>query len=115
MKPRNAKTGGKRFPKRRDPAYCAWIRTLNCIFGDDRGDWHDGAKPCAGRVECAHVQSRGAGGFDRANAVPLCTRHHRHQHDAGIKTFERIYGVSLTMHAILLDMAYSHEEVPRAS
>ena len=109
MRARSPKTGGHRFPRRRDPKYTAWIRTLDCVLNGEPGDWHDGTKPCAGRIECAHVQTRGAGGYDRANCVPLCTRHHRQQHDFGIKTFERMYCTSLTMHAILLTMAYDHE------
>jgi hypothetical protein len=99
IKARNAKRGGSRFPKRRDPAYCAWIRTHPCVAAG-RGDWIDGGKPCAGRVECAHVVSRGAGGPDVANTVPLCTRHHREQHTIGIRSFETRYGLNLEMKAL---------------
>lgn len=82
---------GSRFPHRRDPAYCAWIRTHDCLIGRD----------CAGRVECAHVKTRGAGGMDVANTVPLCTRHHREQHSHGIRTFERKYRVDLVTVALV--------------
>jgi hypothetical protein len=56
------------------------------------------ALPCVicGRTpsEAAHVRSRGAGGTWR-DIVPLCTTHHRMQHDMGIRSFERHYGVDL--------------------
>ena len=104
IKARNAKRGGSRFPKRRDPAYCAWIRTLPCLLCDNLAvlDWIDAGKPCGGPVECAHVRSRGAGGPDVANTVPLCRKHHRQQHDIGIRSFERIYGISLELKALVL-------------
>ena len=79
--------GGSRFPKRRDPDYCAWIRTLPCavIYAGD----------CAGRIECAHVTSRGAGGKDVGNTFAACTRHHREQHRIGISSFEAKYTIDL--------------------
>jgi hypothetical protein len=95
MAAKNAKRGGHRFPKRRDPAYCAWIRTLTCLLA--------GRANCAGRVECAHVKSRGAGGDDHANTVPLCTRHHREQHRDGIETFQWVCQFDLA--AIAADLA----------
>ena len=36
----------------------------------------------------AHIRSRGAGGRDRANVVPLCRTCHSLQHAIGIKTFQ---------------------------
>jgi hypothetical protein len=86
MAAKNAKRGGHRFPKRRDPAYCL-----------------AGRANCAGRVECAHVKSRGAGGDDHANTVPLCTRHHREQHRDGIETFQWVCQFDLA--AIAADLA----------
>ena len=110
MRKRNAKRKGSRFPKRRDPAYCAWIRTLHCEAQD--GAWIDGCRPCAGAIECAHVVSRGAGGADFGNCVPLCRSHHRQQHDFGIKTFQRMYGLYLPDIAAALALAYDPEEPP---
>jgi hypothetical protein len=105
IKKRNAKRGGSRFPKRRDPAYCAWIRTLPCLLVGESP--FAGARiTCAGRVECAHVRTRGAAGDDRGNTVPLCTRHHRQQHDAGIKSFELFYGLNLEWRADALLLTY---------
>ena len=94
IKARNAKRKGSRFPKRRDPAYCAWIRTLPCTADTA---W------CSGRIECAHVVSRGAGGDDRGNTVPLCLRHHREQHSIGIRSFEQSFRFDLA--AIAADLA----------
>jgi hypothetical protein len=54
---------------------------------------------CAGRIEFAHLTSRGAGGKDEGNGVGLCTRHHREQHAIGIRSFEAKYGISLRVHA----------------
>jgi hypothetical protein len=53
-------------------------------------------------VHAAHVRSRAAGG-SAADLVPLCWRHHREQHDRGVRTFERIYGVDLA--AIAAELA----------
>lgn len=82
----------KRFAQRRDPAYCARIRTHPCLIGAS----------CSGRIECAHVVSRGAGGDDRGNTVPLCTRHHREQHRIGVTSFARRYGLDLAFEATVL-------------
>jgi len=48
----------------------------------------------------AHVRSRGAGGRDRENVVPLCREHHVEQHSAGIETFGSRYGVDLSEIAV---------------
>jgi hypothetical protein len=86
----------KRFADRRDEGYCRWIRTLICCVQGRMA----GAKPCVGWVECAHVVSRGAGGFDVANTVPLCTGHHRQQHAIGLRSFEKMYRISLANKAL---------------
>lgn len=39
-------------------------------------------------IHAAHVRSRGAGGADPNNLVPLCAMHHTYQHAVGTKTFE---------------------------
>jgi hypothetical protein len=86
IKARNAKRGGHRFPKRVDEAFRDWIRSLPCCL---RG--------CITRtrVECAHVKTRGAGGEDVGNCVPLCRAHHEHQHLIGIKSFQAFHHVDL--------------------
>lgn len=49
-----------------------------------------------GPSDPAHVRSRGAGGRDKGNIVPLCRPCHNLQHAKGMKTFEAgLKGVSL--------------------
>ena len=74
----------KRFRHRRNPAYVEWMHNFGCAI-------------CGWRpVEAAHVRSRGAGGDDVGNIVPLCAAHHREQHTRGIKTFQTKYRIDLT-------------------
>jgi hypothetical protein len=51
---------------------------------------HIGA--CWGRVEAAHVKTKGSGGEELGNMVPLCALHHRLSplslHNVGIATFQ---------------------------
>lgn len=92
----------KRFAKRRDPEYLAWIRTQDChMFGRPgsqgcyywMGEFHGGGRDRM-TVEPAHIKTRGAGGDDRNNVVPLCPAHHDEQ-EGKIAAFERKYGVDL--------------------
>lgn len=73
----------KRFAKLRDPQYLEWIRGLPCLRNNSA---------CGGAVEAAHVKSRGAGGKDVGNVVPLCHWHHQLQHEDGIKSFAELVG-----------------------
>ena len=68
------------------------VRAMPCLCSRPR---HLGSG-CSGRIEAAHVRSRGAGG-NRRHLIPLCLAHHREQHDHGIKTFADKY--SLDLHA----------------
>jgi hypothetical protein len=101
VKARNAKRGGSRFPKRRDPAYCEWVRGFACCV-----------RACltGARMECAHVKSRGAGGGDIGNCVPLCFSHHDQQHRLGIKTFQATHSVDLAAIARNLGERYTPTE-----
>lgn len=82
-----------RFPKRRDPAYLILIRSAACVLAvRDPGG-------CCGHVEASHIRSRGAGGFDVANTVPLCHAHHAQQHAIGAKSFAVKHGVDLELMA----------------
>lgn len=47
----------------------------------------------------AHVTTRGAGGGDRYNVVPLCREHHDEQHRNGIANFQEQHGVDLVLAA----------------
>jgi len=80
----------KRFAKKRNPEFLAWIRQLlcavpHCQIGLIMRD----------RIEAAHIVTRGAGGEDVGNVIPLCQTHHRQQHREGIQTFARFYWNSL--------------------
>lgn len=98
----------KAFHKRRDPAYQAWIRTQPCIIAPHDpthiqmfGAWF--------AVDAAHVKSRGAGGDDRGNLVPLCHFHHMEQHERGIKSFQARWGIDLAAEAARLYQQYQEE------
>ena len=87
--------GKARFPKGVDEAYRAWIREQPCcvplcvetVIRRAVGTWHGS--------EAAHVRSRGAGGADDGNLLPLCHTHHCEQHRIGIKSFAAKHGVDL--------------------
>jgi len=46
------------------------------------------AAPPLDRIDPAHVRSRGAGGQDEGNVIPLCRRHHDEQHRRGVLTWQ---------------------------
>lgn len=66
-----------------------------------------------GPSDPAHVRSRGAGGKDRANVVPMCRFHHSEQGAIGIRTFQAKYGISMEAIAAALEkVAYPVSEAP---
>lgn len=71
------------------PGFVEFVHTLPCAV---RGR---GPRPCSGKIEAAHVRTKGVKGGWRDNVIPLCLFHHRHQGDLGIQTFPRVYGVDL--------------------
>lgn len=91
-----------RFKAGRDPAFLAWLRNQPCcISGVRSGEWitvpfPDGSTAkVPARIEAAHVKTRGSGGVDRGNAVPLELSQHRALHRIGIKTWQRERKVDL--------------------
>ena len=70
----------------RDPELVKWVRGQECLVPH-----------CGLPGESCHVRTRNHG--DRANVVPLCRTHHQEQHTRGVRTFERRYGLDLTIHA----------------
>lgn len=77
---RRAKLREKQFGRHAD-----FIRSLACVA---QGSY------CKGRIEVAHVKSRGAGGTAK-DTVPMCWAHHKLQHWLGRDTFERMQGLDL--------------------
>ena len=59
--------GGSSFPKRRDPAYTKWIKTLPCVLFGILGH------VCDGPIDPCHVfKTRACGAYDRGEVVPGC-------------------------------------------
>ena len=92
------RTVSQRFAKRRDPAYQAFVRGYPCALAGRQavdGRWHQ----CRGAVEFSHVKSRGAGGDDVGNGVPLCSGGHRWDakawHVMGPASFQRFWRIDL--------------------
>jgi hypothetical protein len=98
IRPRKADPSKRAWAKHRDLDYQKWIRTLPCAITG-----------CLYRqeIECAHVKTRGSGGDDRKNCLPLCVRHHRFQHDIGIKSFQEFYHIDMRAVALALDVQYT--------
>jgi len=80
--------------------YKAWIVNHPCTVSD---------MGCWGAIQPAHVKSRGAGGQDISNIVPLCTAHHSEQHNAGIKSFQLKYDLDLPLIASELGRIWVEE------
>jgi len=53
------------------------------------------------RVEAAHLKTRGSGGYDVGNTVPLCPVHHDEQ-EGRTAEFEARYGLDLKAEAARL-------------
>jgi 5-methylcytosine-specific restriction endonuclease McrA len=64
--------------------HIAWIRTLSCANCLWQGPNH-----------AHHVKTRGSGGQDEGNLVPLCSTCHSRVHQVGVETFSRQMGIDL--------------------
>lgn len=91
----------QRKPYARDDRYLEYVASMDCLACHKNG-----------LSDPAHVKSRGAGGRDRGNTVPLCRAHHTEQHTIGIKSFELQYNLSLKTEAKRIGKAYVALEVP---
>ena len=118
VKAYNAKRKGSKFPKRRDTAYTDWVRAQPCIIRRRHGwdwDWDEAWRDfhrCCGDVQVCHIRTRGAGGMDRDNVVPMCALAHDQQHALGIPAFEIRWGVDLKDIAHRLTAQYEAEKFP---
>lgn len=85
VKPINKKRRAVLFTKHfHSTGYLTYVHGLDCCVG--RG--------CAGPIQAAHVQSRGAGGTYES-IVPMCSYHHNAQHSSGIESFQRQHALDL--------------------
>jgi hypothetical protein len=76
----NFATNFKKVKQEADFKYRNYIRSLNCLVDK-----------CTLESDPHHVRSRGAGGHDKSNLVPLCRIHHTELHAIGRLTFEDKY------------------------
>ncbi|HEY3428622.1 MAG TPA: putative HNHc nuclease [Acidimicrobiia bacterium] len=94
----------------RDDEFREWIRQRPCLLADrepcECGKYvHVGSRRMV--TEACHVRTKRLAG-DKANIVPLCHSHHREQHNIGIKSFPRKYGLDLK--AIAADLWDRYQE-----
>ena len=99
--PRTKRTGGHLFEDGRDPTYLEWIRTFPCVICLKHLGHMNG-----GKTQACHIKSRGAGGVDRGNCVPMCARHHDEQGMKGFRHMVKKYGVNLANVALQLGLRY---------
>jgi hypothetical protein len=101
-------------PKARDRAYLDWVKTQPCVAwepGTTRGNFCRSIRPNRLGNEPAHVKTKGSGGADRGNTVPLCPLHHDEQ-EGDTEGFESVYGISLKLEAARLLVRYIEEGEP---
>lgn len=92
-----AKGRGAVAPKKKAEPWgpCAnMARLLGCLVRSCALHGPPDRRP-PGKIDAAHVESRGSGGKGWGNVVGLCRRHHREQGDVGIKTFAKRYRLDL--------------------
>lgn len=108
----NKRRGGHAFPKNVDEAYRAWIRTLPCLLANRPLYLGSFTHVCWGAVQVCHVKTRGSGGADRNNVVPMCAGAHDQQGVLGIRDFEKHWRVDLKTIARQLTEIYEAEHFP---
>lgn len=84
------KLGVREEPQIRSASHLAWIRGHECSVKNAE---------CHGRIEAAHVRTAtdGAMGVKPSDiwTIPLCSAHHRDQHDVGEAHFERDHKIDM--------------------
>lgn len=80
--------GLREAPQVRNPSHLKWVRGHQCAC---EGEY------CGGKIEAAHVRNGTDGGMgvkpSDCYAVPLCSEHHRKQHERGETTFWKEHGI----------------------
>jgi hypothetical protein len=81
---RPRKRNSPRIAEKSAPGFLQWLRGRVCFASGSLG--------CDGRIEAAHVDYAGDKGMGSKVsdkfAVPLCSAHHREQHQVGWREFE---------------------------
>lgn len=72
-------------------AYTKYINMLPCSLFETHG------YECQGDTVGHHIRSRGAGGKEKGNLVPMCYNHHAIVHSMGKLTFQYNYQVNLKL------------------
>ncbi len=68
--------------------YADWLRAQPCILA--------GQHECFGEIHCCHIKSGGVSRkADAEFQVPMCLGAHQLQHNTGIKSFARAFGLDL--------------------
>ena len=85
-----SKMGIRQAPQIRCPAHLQWVRGHECSVQNN---------DCLGKVEAAHVRDGTDCGLGVKPSdifvVPLCSWHHRQQHNVGEKQFEFRHKISM--------------------
>ena len=85
-----SKMGIRQAPQIRCPAHLQWVRGHECSVQNN---------DCLGTVEAAHVRDGTDCGLGVKPSdifvVPLCSWHHRQQHNVGEKQFEFRHKISM--------------------
>jgi hypothetical protein len=87
-----------------------WIKTKKCILQILNAN-----KDCYGLIDPHHIKSRGSGGKDDSNILPLCRRHHSEIEQIGKKTFSKKYNLDLDFYCKLYWNRYNQEMLVRNS
>lgn len=94
----------------RCPSHLKWVRGHECAAVGSGG--------CGGRIEAAHVRRGTDGGVGMKPGdcftLPLCSEHHRRQHQIGEAPFEKETGVNMKSTADALWNASPHGRRYRA-
>lgn len=93
--------------------YRRWIRERSCTVAGAYNPQKPERRDCdfypwRSGMECAHVKTRGSGGVDVGNIVPLCPAHHDEQ-EGRIAWFEQRYSVNLRAVASALAARWKEE------
>lgn len=87
---RPRKRNAPRPAEKSAPGFLQWLRGRPCMFSVLLST----EAACEGKIEAAHTPGAGDKGIGTKSsdrfAVPLCSRHHRSQHDKGWRWYERL-------------------------